>query len=403
MALRLAALGATVALASGTTYFEEKFADATWEDRWVKSNWKGEDQMGGWTWTNGEWHSEKGANEAWGIQTADDVKFHAISAKMDKPVSTVGKKLVVQYSVKNEKKEYAFCGGGYIKVMPKIPDPTDFGGETDYAIMFGPDLCGYDVSRIHLIFNHEGENLLKDEDIKLDYAEKDEFTHLYTLVLDQAAGEYEVFLDKESKAKGVLSEEWGFPAKEIKDPAQSKPEDWVDETQIPDPASNKPEGYDDISPEVPDPEAAKPDDWDDEEDGEWEPPMIDNPEYKGEWVQEMMENPDYKGEWEHPLIPNAAYSPEEYARFTGLEHVGFELWTVNGGSIFDNIIVTDSLDEAWASADAGWAVTIEGEKDAKDEWKAANEPEVDEDAEDEDADEDDEDLDKPASAAGDEL
>ena len=27
--------------------------------------------------------------------------------------------------------------------------------------------------------------------------------------------------------------------------------------------------------------AKKPDDWDDEEDGEWEAPMIDNPEYKG--------------------------------------------------------------------------------------------------------------------------
>lgn len=31
---------------------------------------------------------------------------------------------------------------------------------------------------------------------------------------------------------------------------------------------------------IPDPEAKKPDDWDDEIDGEWEPPMIDNPEYK---------------------------------------------------------------------------------------------------------------------------
>lgn len=31
---------------------------------------------------------------------------------------------------------------------------------------------------------------------------------------------------------------------------------------------------------IPDPEAKKPEDWDDEIDGEWEPPMIDNPEYK---------------------------------------------------------------------------------------------------------------------------
>lgn len=33
----------------------------------------------------------------------------------------------------------------------------------------------------------------------------------------------------------------------------------------------------------PDPDASKPEDWDDEMDGEWEPPMVDNPDYKGEW------------------------------------------------------------------------------------------------------------------------
>ena len=31
---------------------------------------------------------------------------------------------------------------------------------------------------------------------------------------------------------------------------------------------------------IPDPEATKPEDWDDDTDGEWEPPMISNPEYK---------------------------------------------------------------------------------------------------------------------------
>lgn len=31
---------------------------------------------------------------------------------------------------------------------------------------------------------------------------------------------------------------------------------------------------------IPDPDAKKPEDWDDEMDGEWEPPMIQNPEYK---------------------------------------------------------------------------------------------------------------------------
>ena len=31
---------------------------------------------------------------------------------------------------------------------------------------------------------------------------------------------------------------------------------------------------------IPDPEAKMPEDWDDDMDGEWEPPMIPNPDYK---------------------------------------------------------------------------------------------------------------------------
>ena len=65
----------------------------------------------------------------------------------------------------------------------------------------------------------------------------------------------------------------------LKDPEAKKPEDWEDNEKIDDPEDTKPEDWD--KPEhIPDPEAKKPDDWDDEMDGEWEPPMIDNPDYK---------------------------------------------------------------------------------------------------------------------------
>jgi len=70
-----------------------------------------------------------------------------------------------------------------------------------------------------------------------------------------------------------------LPPKKIKDPNQSKPADWDDKATIDDPDDNKPEDWD--KPEhIPDPEATKPEDWDDEMDGEWEAPMIDNPDYK---------------------------------------------------------------------------------------------------------------------------
>ena len=63
------------------------------------------------------------------------------------------------------------------------------------------------------------------------------------------------------------------------DPDAKKPDDWDEREQIDDPEDTKPEDWD--KPEhIPDPEAKKPDDWDDEMDGEWEPPMIDNPDYK---------------------------------------------------------------------------------------------------------------------------
>ena len=50
--------------------------------------------------------------------------------------------------------------------------------------------------------------------------------------------------------------------------------------------------------------AKKPDDWDDEEDGEWEAPMIDNPDYKGEWSVKRISNPAYKGFWEAKKVAN---------------------------------------------------------------------------------------------------
>merc|ERR1711894_141744 len=104
----------------------------------------------------------------------------------------------------------------------------------------------------------------------------DVFTHLYTLIVN-TDGTYEVLIDNESAQKGSLTDDWDFlPPKKIKDPEDTKPEDW-----------EKPE-------HIADPDATKPEDWDDEMDGEWEPPQIDNPEFKGEWKAKQIDNPDYK-------------------------------------------------------------------------------------------------------------
>ena len=369
-------------------FFEERFDEGI-GSKWVESSWK-EDSMGEWKWTAGEWFTDEA--KAKGMMAATDMRFHAISAKLDEAANTDKSDLIVQFTVKHEKKDYAFCGGGYIKLLPGEVDAKSFGGDTPYSIMFGPDLCGYDISRIHLIFEHEGENLLKDDDIKLDYSDKDEFTHLYTLVL-KPSGDFEVFFDQKSKAAGKLEDFWKFPKKEIKDPDQSKPSDWVDDKKIPDPDAKKPDGYDDIPAEIPDPEAEKPEDWDDDEDGAWEPPMIDNPDFKGEWKPPQIDNPAYKGEWVHPMIPNPKYAPETYAKYPSLTTIGFELWTVNAGSIFDNILVTDDKDYADKMASETWAIIKEGEKEKKDEWKKANAPAEEEDDVPDEEDDEADDLD----------
>jgi hypothetical protein len=56
----------------------------------------------------------------------------------------------------------------------------DFGGETPYSVMFGPDICGYSTRKTHVIFTYDGKNHLVKKDIK---AETDQLTHVYTLRL----------------------------------------------------------------------------------------------------------------------------------------------------------------------------------------------------------------------------
>merc|ERR1712216_867892 len=341
-------------------------------------------EMGKWAVSPGKWFVDEEANK--GLQVTEDMRFHSITAKMDKPSTSKGKDLVLQFSAKIENHQYAFCGGGYIKLLPEGLTQATFGGDDEYHVMFGPDLCGYDVSHIHLIFNHKGTNLLKTEKISLEYSDKNEFTHLYTAVI-KPDGTYEVFFDLESKASGKLVEDWDFPKPTIDDPADKKPKDWVDETMIDDPEDKKPEGYDDIPSQIPDPDATKPDDWDDEDDGEWEPPLIDNPEFQGEWHAKKIDNPDYKGEWKPAQITNPDFEEGVQLAAYDSAYVGYELWIVNNGTIFDNILVTDDLEYAKAQAEKLWRPTSEGERDAKEKWDKENKPADDMPEEDEEEDE----------------
>jgi calreticulin len=318
----------------------------SWKTKWtIPSKWKSKGEMGEWKHTAGEWHADP---KDMGIQTSEDARFYGISAPLDKTFTSGDKDLVIQYSVKHE--QDLDCGGAYIKLLPGGDkfDAAKFGGDTPYAVMFGPDVCGTSNKKTHVILHYEpkSDNLLIKKEVP---TETDDLSHLYTFIL-KPDNTFEVRVDNKSVRDGKLEDEFDFlPPKEIKDPDAKKPDDWVDEAKIPDPEDVKPEGYDDIPEEIPDPDATKPDDWDDEDDGEWEPPMVDNPEYKGPWKPKMIDNPDYKGKWVHPKIPNPDYKYDDEMYKVckdGCTHLGFELWQVKTGTLFDDIIITDSIEEA---------------------------------------------------------
>merc|ERR1711979_121463 len=142
-----------------------------------------------------------------------------------------------------------------------------------------------------------------------------------------------------------------------------------------------------------DPDATKPDDWDDEEDGDWEAPMKDNPEYKGDWYVKRIDNPAYKGLWEAKKIANPEYEDDDTVyKFADFGFIGMDLWQVKGGTIFDNIIITDDKAEADVFA-AKWKALSEVEtakKKEEDDAKKSEEKKEESKEDEDDSDDDDE-------------
>merc|ERR1712039_46695 len=130
-----------------------------------------------------------------------------------------------------------------------------------------------------------------------------------------------------------------------------------------------------------DEEVKKPDDWDDEEDGEWEAPMKDNPAYKGDWHVKRISNPAYNGIWEAKKIANPEYVDDDNLyKYDDFGFIGFDLWQVKGGTIFDNVIITDDV----AEADA-----FSKKKEEDDAKKAEADKKAESDKDDDDDDDDD--------------
>ncbi|KAF9126473.1 hypothetical protein BGW39_006593 [Mortierella sp. 14UC] len=194
-----------------------------------------------------------------------------------------------------------------------------FNGESEYAIMFGPDVCGAQ-NRGHVIFHHNGKNFLTKKEFPVP---KDTKTHLYRLT---------VHPDQKPIVSSWRTIGTFYAPRSIADPNAKKPAGWVDEERIVDESHKKPENYNQIPRTIPDPEATQPEDWDTEADGDWEAPR--------EWEPKMIVNHAYKGEWKAANIPNLKSKEDPHLAHYRIGGVGLDLWQVKSGPIFDDIMVT---------------------------------------------------------------
>jgi len=378
--------------------FLEQFG-AGWEKRWKPSHAKKDMKGSGkdeeeWAYI-GEWAVEeptvyKGMEGDEGLVVKNAAAHHAISAKFPKKIDNKGKTLVVQYEVKLQ--NGLECGGAYMKLLrdTKALHQDEFSNTTPYVIMFGPDKCGH-TNKVHFIFNHKKPKTGEYEEKHLKSpptARIVKTTELYTLIV-HPNNTFIIQQNGEQVKEGSLLEDFSPPVnpeKEIDDPKDKKPEDWVDEARISDPEAKKPEDWDEDAPfeivdeeatkpedwledealTAPDPEAQKPEDWDDDEDGDWAAPTVPNPKCGdvsgcGPWTKPMKKNPDYKGKWTAPLIDNPAYkgvwaprkikNPDYFedktpANFEPMGAIGFEIWTMQNNILFDNIYIGHSVEDA---------------------------------------------------------
>ncbi|NWI02061.1 CALR protein, partial [Ptilorrhoa leucosticta] len=130
-----------------------------WTRRWVESKHKPD--YGRFVLTAGKFYGD--AEKDKGIQTSQDARFYALSSRFE-PFSNRDKTLVVQFTVKHE--QNIDCGGGYVKLFPASLSQEDMHGDSEYNIMFGPDICGPGTKKVHVIFNYKGKNVLINKDIR---------------------------------------------------------------------------------------------------------------------------------------------------------------------------------------------------------------------------------------------
>ena len=145
------------------------------------------------------------------------------------------------------------CGGAYLKLLTHSPDfdPEMVDDRTPYTIMFGPDKCGTTnkvhlhpnfrhllshVFKVHFIFRHKNRKTGVAEEKQLKNppaAVISKMFTLYTLIV-RADNTFDILVNGKSVREGSLFQDFEPPVnppKEIDDPNDVKPAEWIDDAK----------------------------------------------------------------------------------------------------------------------------------------------------------------------------
>lgn len=372
-----------------TRAFFDRFPESLESSGWVVSNANKKDG----TPYTGQWaieeaHVYPGFVGVTGLVMKSDAAYAAVSKVLPQPIVADDDDLVVQYEVKFQQE--VSCAGAYVKLLSGDIDGSSFSDETPFQVRFGPDICGSENKVDLALQKAVNADTVISEMNDAPLARKNLLSNLYTLIIRRNR-DVEIRINGQVAKAGNLYKSTGLmtpPLEEpsyIEDPTAEKPADWderefiIDESAekpadydekygdmwVADPAVNKPEGWNDdesVPKYIRDKTAQKPAEWNDDEDGEWiapfiknplcavgcgrwEAPMVVNPNYVGEWVPPSIENPAYRGPWTPPLIKNTAVTTSEILS-QPITAVGFDLWSMQADTMFNNIYVGHSVVEA---------------------------------------------------------
>ncbi|KFG44551.1 calreticulin family protein [Toxoplasma gondii GAB2-2007-GAL-DOM2] len=220
-------------------------------------------------------------------------KFHGVARRLSPPIKdTLKEHFVFQYELLQTRP--LTCGGGYLKLLdfPEEQSLKEFNHLTDYLVMFGPDICG-DSNVVHFILKVYNPVTKEWTEHRLDAPPRlipSPLSNLLTLWI-KPDDTFEILIDGSVVRQGSL-------LKDMVPPLQ--------------PAKTLLVGH------------------------EAEADSRDEAETKKAAASG---------------IPNPAYFKLEHAhRLRNINAVAMELWTVEGGTAFDNLIFAKSIDAARAFA-----------------------------------------------------